>query len=205
MNFKSLIKYLVFICYLLPCTFFKVSCDSGFDIYENKQEAEKSIVTQPATDIAEERDTALSETISASDTAVQPDIAIDTAAIENESSINDFLVPLGSFAMFPTGDSMSAFGNMIFPERPLNKLTIAVSLLCSVLSVLPFKLLKRRRISIMVAAINLLSVIAFMAICAMHQITLLWGAWVLLAVVALHLMLLLSNSQAKRNQPNIKN
>lgn len=175
------LRMLTLACYFLPFVFFFSTCVDGVsknaynkaDAIKNeteKQALEKKDLLQRATNL-------ISENVALSDSSLQ--LSSETLTIIERLGDDWYLTP--------TFTSLSALGAcMQFPNRG-GQVVILISFFLS-LSTFVFWRYVKKKVGIYFIGINLFSVLVFVVMCFLENVTVLYGTWVLVFILFVQLL-----------------
>jgi phosphoglycerol transferase MdoB-like AlkP superfamily enzyme len=186
------------LCYFLPFTFFLAACgDMGYDFSYNKKEAAKKILlsNQNFSIMTTDSDNTDTNTL-----AISAPILEDEAHTNFDSIISDFNAGLNynhktfSERLFieiisPARSSVSAVGVVLFYKDRAGKIFIVTSMLLSLILFIGYRWIKSKKIICYGLLINIISVSAFICDSFFSDVTLLYGAWVLLFLLIVQVIL----------------
>jgi hypothetical protein len=195
---KPTLRLLTILCYFLPFTFFMTTCNK-FELYEayNKKDAEKNRLR------AEQADQSNNDT-STSDTAKKSaNTVVDTAhatisatkdsadTIKNNATVttnkDSFWEKAEMIMIMPTSSSLSGIGSALFYKNFSGQVFIGLSFLLSLLLLFPWKFLKKKNARWYFLLADFICVLAFITDSFISEVTVLFGSWVLLALIAIQL------------------
>jgi hypothetical protein len=89
--------------------------------------------------------------------------------------------------LMPTDYSLSAIGTIWFHKNIIGKTAIAISLALSLIILLFYKVLDKRKIAIQIISANIIVLIVFIADNLLSNVTTLYGTWTLLFLLLIQL------------------
>lgn len=187
------IRMLTLACYFLPFVFCFTTCvDGNTRTAYNRADAianEKDKVIAEKKDLLEATANLIAEKITVSDSAVET--TSETIKLLQEGDDLWFLNP--------TITSLSAIGFVLAYENPLPRVIMGLSVLISLLCFLLWPLIKRKNLAAYFLGVNLVLVLLFLVYCVASNISVLFGAYVLVFLLLIQLFSIL---QDKRNKIN---
>lgn len=195
---KPTLRLLTILCYFLPFTFFMTTCNK-FELYEayNKKDAEKNILR------AQQADQSGNDTTTADTTQKSGNAVVDTshAAISaktdsadtlknNETATTNkdsFWEKVEMVIIMPTSSSLSGIGSIMFYKNISGVIFISLSFLLSLLLLFPWKFLKRKNARWYLLLADFICVLAFITDSFISEVTVLFGSWILLVLIAIQL------------------
>jgi len=195
---KPTLRLLTILCYFLPFTFFMTTCNK-FELYEayNKKDAEKNILR------AQQADQPGNDTTTADTTQKSGAPKIDTAHTEitattdsadtlknNETATTNkdsFWEKVEMVIIMPTSSSLSGIGSIMFYKNISGIIFIGLSFLLSLLLLFPWKFLKRKNARWYFLLADFICVLAFITDSFISEVTVLFGSWILLVLIAIQL------------------
>jgi hypothetical protein len=192
---KLFLRIITLFCYFLPFTYLLSTCNRGpWEVTYNKQEGERIL--------ADTTQARLEDSIENSRIDSPMVVMVDTLRDSNNNFtvVRDTLKPkqkrasngssddkiLGRFFL-PTRTSASALGFFLFPENDVSRTLLGLTMIITLASLIVFIVTKRRKITLALLWANLLSLIAFIASCFVLNISLLFGAWVVLILLMIQI------------------
>jgi hypothetical protein len=187
------LRILTLACYFLPFIFFFSTCVDGVGrTAYNKADAIKNEKDKV---IAEKKDL-----IEAAANLVADKITVSDSGVETTSETIKLLENADdAWLLNPTLSSASAIGFVLMYDDAFPRLMVFLSALLSLLTFLMWRFLKRKGWVVYIIGANLFSVVAFMMYCFASNVTVLYGAYLL---VFLLIVQLLSTLQDKKKQIN---
>lgn len=183
---KLSLRIITLLCYLLPCCFFLITCnDSTLNIAYNQHEAD-SLANLPSGETVTEvmKDTAASGVDTIDQQAKSYDTTADSYTNDTvELNINnkDFMLRL----LFPTRQSLSALGAVFYFKNITGQIIIGFAVLLSLALLLAFKWLKKIKLKMIILLMGILSLLVFIVDSILCNVTLMFGIWILLALLVL--------------------
>ena len=184
------IRLLTLLSYFLPFVFFLSTCTSEItskDAY-NKLDAilnEQEKIANQLSDI----NLILNKIDSNNTTDITSELR---AKINATYSISDNISHLNLDIQYrlimPTDYSLSAIGSIWFHKNIIGKTSIALSLFISLIILLFYKYLDKRKIALQIISINIIVLIIFIADNIISNVTTLYGAWTLLFLLLIQLV-----------------
>jgi len=133
-------------------------------------------------------DTVIASTINATDTIKHS--FTNSALKDTVQNVTDTTISstahsiINHYSIFnPTEFSLSGLGVLIWYKNQAGEIAIALSLLTSLIILIPFKFLRSARRKQYLLLTNILFVTTFVIDSFISKVTLLWGAWMLLALL----------------------
>ena len=188
------LRLLTLFTYFLPFCFFFTTCQRGqlkvaYNIEEALTIKENIQQTKLAPDSVKVQDTMHSETV------VLRDLHDKLADRKNRFKFD--LTKIINMAVFPSDYSISGIGVFEFYKNIFGKICIGLSILISVLYLILWKLLRKKKVSYIFICINVFSILAFIAICFISKVDVLFGVWVLLILLLIQFFLEYLDRQIK--------
>lgn len=166
----------------------------GFDYAYNQKEADKNILlenepSESASDTAQNGqpiliDTAIVDTVTQNTLKGTAKIAADTL-----QKPTDYVDIISKKIMIPTDTSLSGIGAVFYFKNLTGQITIAISLLVSLILLVAFKWLKSTNAKRYLLITAVLSLTVFIIDSFISSVTLLWGTWTLLVLLLFQLIL----------------
>jgi hypothetical protein len=196
---KLTLRLLTVFSYFLPFVFFLVTCNNGsLKTSYNKKEAEKNIAAENEGTEYKKIDSIHSPD---STKAIMPvtDIPKDSLQNkENKSKKESRLELIQRKMILPTDQSLSGFGAFFYYKNLMGKIVICISMLISLFLLLVFAWLKSPKLKLYLLSANVLCVAIFIADSIFSKVSLLWGIWILLALLFLQIWIEANENKKER-------
>lgn len=197
---KFSLRLLTVLCYFLPFTFFLSTCNGnlGLKYAYNKAEAVGGILEEnQLTTSTSGPDSLMTDTPMMANVTITEPRLIDSIIKDHGhndatkySKIEDIILQK---VLVPAENSLSGIGVMIFYKNLAGSITVALSLLLSLIFLLAFKFIKSQRLTQYLLLANISSVIIFIIDSFISEVDLLWGIWFLLLVLVSQLFITIKN------------
>lgn len=179
-----LLRILTVLCYLLPFTFFVVGCENGCTLKTVYNKADAALLDTP---VHHEADTLAEDTLSVAAASPVP-VTTDSAAIQTDhSSFNPLWGSVVFRSVFPTNRSLSGIGVLLYFKNKAGSIFIGIALGLALFTLFIPAWLKRYHLLLL--SLQLLGICLFIADSLICAAGLLWGVWVLVALLVLQLLL----------------
>ncbi len=190
-----ILRIVTVLCYFLPFTFFLVTCNGGWTASYNRKEADKNLALEKAERV---QDTTVGQA-SVADTSVKL-VTSDTVTRviyqeQKNSKSKELLNWILDKIMTPAQNALSGISSVYMYKNKEGKVLIAVSILLSLTTLFLWRFLKRKRIALAILLTNLFCFVALIVDSFSSQVTLLWGAWTIFALLIIQLGLEIRKKQ----------
>ncbi len=186
------LRLLTVFSYFLPFVFYLSTCTSGpkeknaynkEDAIQNEK-SEHQIKLENINSFISSIDTVTVDK-SAAMTELAERINTEFAGTDNVSNLNEnFETKL----YFPTNYSLSAIGTLLLNKTLLGKILIGISIFISLITLLLWVVIDKKKIAIYLFTANILTITVFIADCYISNISLLLGVWTLLFLLTMQLL-----------------
>jgi hypothetical protein len=185
---NAAIRFLTLACYFLPFVFFFSTCVDGVpkSAY-NKEDAianEKEKIEVEKKDLLDKAADLISDNVGVTDSSAE--LSSETIKLL-ENSGDDWY-------MSPTFTSLSAPGLAFQFKNVIGQFIVMISFLLSLTTFIFWRFLKKKA-GIYLIGVNLFLMLVFAVICFIEHVTMLYGAWALIFLLAVQL---LTEMQSKR-------
>lgn len=194
---RFILRFLISLSYLLPFTFFVVTCDRDDVKFSfNREEAEKNIALERKYNESRKLEKAeetgiLVDTVGTNtkDTLARKALGInDSSEVkgkgERDNSLNRLFDRIMTRVLCPTKTSLSGIGSIFYFKNPLGKMIISICLGFSIILLIPIKLFKRKGIRFYSYLSLSILLMVLLIESVLSDVSLLWGFWVSLALTA---------------------
>ncbi len=182
---KLFLRILILLCYFMPFTFFFQTCVGvHLTIAYNEKDAAKDLQYAITTPYAYEGITV--DTITNTDTVIYTKPLYHNAEFYEKFNRSDLSLQekIACRIYLPTDKSLSGISSISFYKNLTGQILIGISLFFSIILLISFKL-KNRKIKLYLIVANILSLIAFIIVGFISEVTVLWGCWLLLILLIL--------------------
>lgn len=203
---KFLLRIITIICYFAPFTFFLVTCNGAFEMRFSYNKLEADSNEQEANELLEVNeiiDSSGQKELKLNDTAITD--RVEQSLIEEKKEAptdslqrsTDFWDKVIRGILMPTDRSLSGIGAVFYFKNMPGKISIALSLLISMVLLVGFKLIKSQSTQQYLLSVALICLTVFIINSLISQVTLKWGCWTLFGLLILQIMLEVKQNKHK--------
>ena len=180
------VRLLTVICYFLPLIYFLSTCTSDLtskEAFNNEDallnEKEKLLDKLKTFDELTKQIDIASNNVS--DVVTEIRQHIKTNRSDNTSNLQkDIQIRL----LCPTDYSLSGIGALYFHKNLFARLSLGLSIFLSLIILLFWRIIKKKKLSLLFIATNMGAVFIFMIICFITNVSILYGSWILLLLLS---------------------
>jgi hypothetical protein len=188
------LRILTLACYFLPFIFFFSTCvDNVSKGAYNKQEAianEREKMEAEKKDLLNKATEFLTNNLSLTDSSAQ--LNSETIAILEKTGDDGWYIQ-------PTFTSLSGVGVLLSYKNTIGPILVVISMALSLLTLILWRALRRGKGALFFLSANLTVVLAFVIMCLAIDVTVLYGAWALVFLLAVQLLSALQDKKMKIN------
>jgi hypothetical protein len=175
-------------CFFLPFIFFLSTCTDSLTSREafNKKDALQNIKEKNEYKFSQLE--SIIRTIDSNKNKTEEILAEAKAKFISTNDEANFDRNLESRIICPTTYSLSGIGSIIYHKNILGQVTIALSLLLSLLTLILWRLLTKRKLALLFISINVFAILVFEINNIIVGVTTLFGTWTLLFLLIAQLL-----------------
>lgn len=178
----SAIRFLTLTCYFLPFVFYFSTCVDG--IGKSAYNKADAIANEKEKILVEKKDV-----IKAAANAVVDNVSVTDSSFVLTSETLEMLENSGDdWYLTPTFTSLSAMGVVFAFENSFGPIIVVISFFLSLITFLLWRFFSRKGIGIYIISANVLTMLAFAIMCWLSNITLLYGAYMVLFLLLVQLL-----------------
>lgn len=192
---KLTLRLITILCYFLPFTFFLATCNGvDINIAYNKADADKDILLEKESSkgtidsLQNEQQALIDTTNTNADSAEISESTTKTSSDTLPRSPNYGDIIFGKVIQ-PTDTSLSGVGSVLYFKNLTGQITIAISILISLILFVAFRFLRSRKAQLYLILTAFLCFTIFIIDCFISNVTLLWGSWTLLILLLFQLII----------------